>query len=638
MSRLRLVPACLVTMALIGACSGGQMDGDGSGGEASDEGAGASGGSADGGTGGTADGGTGGTSDGGTGGTPDGGSGGTADGGTGGTDGGIGGFPEDSLGGTYGIGTGGTSDGGTGGTADGGTGGMGGGTGVECFVPSDCPGEDTECRTRTCGLDSLCGFDFAGPGTPLSQQTAGDCEVSQCDGVGEIEVVPADDPPSDDNECSIDSCDGTTPDFPPEEIDTPCNQDGGAFCDGEGACVECNDDLQCSVGVCIDSLCQDPTCGDDVQGGTETDVDCGGDLCQPCDNGQSCSDGSDCASSSCTDGYCMGEISSVRVVRVGDGSASLNSTSAPVFIDEFSINDGSLLSTVPLPVDGDAAFTLAGTGASEGQLSRSVNGNYLTLAGYAVPPGVPVVLAEADVVNRAVARIDQAGSVDTTTRLEAFGGDSVRSATSIDGSAFWVSGGTASDDGGIWFTPFGTVGVGTQVLSSDHDARVSRIFFGQLYASAGSHPTQVFAVGTGVPTTAGQTPVWLPGMPDTGASPHSFVLFDRNAGVPGVDTLYVADDRQQFAGGGIQKWTFDGATWTLVTTYGAEAGLTAACRGLTGMVVSYDVVLFATTTEEGRNRLFIVIDNGMSPAPSGVVARAPVNTVFRGVALSPHAP
>jgi hypothetical protein len=46
------------------------------------------------------------------------------------------------------------------------------------------------------------------------------------------------------------------------------------------------------------------TCGDGVQNGTETDVDCGG-TCPRCAPGQTCATRSDCATALCTGGACQ---------------------------------------------------------------------------------------------------------------------------------------------------------------------------------------------------------------------------------------------------------------------------------------------------------------------------------------------
>jgi len=125
-------------------------------------------------------------------------------------------------------GSGGTA--GTGGSGgSGGTGGaVGGGGGAGgCESPSDCPGSDTTCRYRT-------------------------CEQGQCG----------------------------TEDAP---LGTPCTEQGGELCDGNGNCVTAE-------------------CTDNVKNGNETDVDCGGDSCPPCANGLECNVYGDCESRFCDTG------------------------------------------------------------------------------------------------------------------------------------------------------------------------------------------------------------------------------------------------------------------------------------------------------------------------------------------------
>ena len=54
--------------------------------------------------------------------------------------------------------------------------------------------------------------------------------------------------------------------------------------------------------------------------------------------------------------------------------------------------------------------------------------------------------------------------------------------------------------------------------------------------------TNVFSIGTGEPTTAGQAVTVFPGMLITGASPYGFALLDRSAAVAGLDTLYISEE------------------------------------------------------------------------------------------------
>src|SRR5689334_7284888 len=69
----------------------------------------------------------------------------------------------------------------SGGGGAGGSGGSGGG--MPCMTPSDCPDPGNECVTRTCAMGT-CGQQNLADGTPIAQQTAGDCKSKQCDGSG----------------------------------------------------------------------------------------------------------------------------------------------------------------------------------------------------------------------------------------------------------------------------------------------------------------------------------------------------------------------------------------------------------------------------------------------------------------------
>jgi hypothetical protein len=100
-----------------------------------------------------------------------------------------------------------------------------------------------------------------------------------------------------------------------------------------------------------------------------------------------------------------------------------------------------------------------------------------------------------------------------------------------------------------------------------------------------------------------------------------------------ASTLYVADDRS-LPNGGVQKWTFDGASWTL--QYTLNSGLSAGCRGLAGSVSGGVVTLFATTGEAVTvpNQVVSVRDQGAVSAFTMITTAVP-NTALRGVALVP---
>jgi hypothetical protein len=79
---------------------------------------------------------------------------------------------------------------------------------------------------------------------------------------------------------------------------------------GGGTCPPCDDskgcaaDGDCSSGYCDQTatppVCAKATCSDAVKNGAETDVDCGGDTCMKCTANKACKVGSDCESSICS--------------------------------------------------------------------------------------------------------------------------------------------------------------------------------------------------------------------------------------------------------------------------------------------------------------------------------------------------
>ena len=330
------------------------------------------------------------------------------------------------------------------------------------------------------------------------------------------------------------------------------------------------------------------------------------------------------------------EPGNVLVYRVGDGSTALSTAAAPVFIDERS-PAGVLVNTIALPVapaGPHQALTASGTATTEGYLSLSADQRFLVLTGYGAAPGtVSVATTASSAVNRVVGRIDSTGSVDTSTSLgSAFSLASIRSGVSADGAAFWTSG----SNGGVEYVLFGAAGGGTQIAATPGNVRALGVAAGQLYGTSGSSPfTSVGAVGSGMPNTAGQTWTMLPGLPTTGASPNQFVFHDANPAIPGVDTLYIADSRNA-SGGGVQKWTFDGSTWTLVATFSGMPGgpFAAGVIGLAGHRERGGFRLYFTSAN--GTSLGTLLDDGVSASPTiTVLATASVNTAFRGVAALP---
>ncbi|MBL0154111.1 MAG: T9SS type A sorting domain-containing protein [Chitinophagaceae bacterium] len=138
-------------------------------------------------------------------------------------------------------------------------------------------------------------------------------------------------------------------------------------------------------------------------------------------------------------------------------------------------------------------------------------------------------------------------------------------------------------------------------------------------------------IGTGLPTTAGQTITNLPGFPTAGGSPYGFFFADLDAGVSGADVVYVADDG---GGTGFQKYSLVGGVWTL---NGNIAVTGNALRSITATVTGSNVTLYGVN---GTSIVSITDIGGYNAAISGTVTTlvaAPANTAFRGIAFAPEA-
>jgi hypothetical protein len=343
-----------------------------------------------------------------------------------------------------------------------------------------------------------------------------------------------------------------------------------------------------------------------------------------------------------------------RVVRVGNGSSILTQASAPVFVEERKL-DGSVFTNAvsPSPIALPAtqsptsnALTLAGGNTNvEGSLSRSGDGHFVTLAGYAASSGTQNIAGtDAATVSRVVGRIDALGNVNTSTLLgAAYDQSNPRGATTDDGTQFWTSG--SGNQGGIWTAALGATS-GTQVVTNPSSVRVVHVANHLLYGDSVSQGFGgVFSVNPGLPTSSATATIF-PGNQVNGGSAYGFALFDLDPNVAGPDTLYIADDRQPAVGtggGGIQKWTFNGTTWALIWTAGQfQSGnipIFVGARGLAGWVTdpATNTVTLIASSADSPTKLLKLVDAQGSSVPTGtVIASATTNEFYRGVAFSPN--
>lgn len=390
--------------------------------------------------------------------------------------------------------------------------------------------------------------------------------------------------------------------------------------------------VACAQGTTLPTLGSGGNGGDDTWGAQSSSSSSG--------NGPGSSSSGSLSSSSGTSSGGGVASGSLAVVRVGDGSAMLTGDATPVYVEYFQTNGDPTPGKTPtaLPTFASGSnwpLTLSGSSTAEGNLSLSSNGQFLLLVGYGADVGTTTVSGtDATIYPRVVGRIDSFGNVDTTTSLGmAFNVSSPRGATSTDGLSLWISGNGGPTVGGVHYATLGASGT-TQILAAPSNTRFTHIADNQLYATSGAGTfVNVFAVGSGLPMSTGQTATPLAGMPTTtGPSPYSFAFVDRSGSIPGVDTLYVADDRSIANGGGIQRWVYDGSSWTNDLTFGDG---TSGVRGLAAAVEGNGVRIIATTSEAAANRILSIFDEpGFSPTIVPI-ATAPTNTLYRGIAFAP---
>ncbi len=336
---------------------------------------------------------------------------------------------------------------------------------------------------------------------------------------------------------------------------------------------------------------------------------------------------------------------------VGDETADLNGLTdspSPDFIDQFVIgaaNQTSSLYTFSLPTvataGGNEALTNSSYSVSEGELTLSTNGEYLVTGGYnaTVSAWAPQqTFSDASVINRVIGIINGAGVIDTTTDLtDAYSGDNFRGVVSTDGTQFWTAGHAGDNSDYVHYAQYGA-STSTNLTSPNGQANTNtvEIFNGQLYDGVRSGTAGIYQVGTGLPTTAGQSETLFIQVPqsnplDVGASgkpmsPFSFYMADINDGNPtinGVNVAYVADGEM-----GIARYDHTSSGWQFsyyinstgsfkdsVYTVDGNGNITATnsfdpsnsgnddvdtskaggVKGLTGRVVNGQVQLFATT-------------------------------------------
>lgn len=167
---------------------------------------------------------------------------------------------------------------------------------ITCDTPADCPATGNPCYVRACTSDRKCEVREIDPGSVIQDPEAGDCQRVACESGEAVPIADPEDFAQDGNSCTAERCSETGPVSENVAEGGTCDE---GVCDGEGNCVQCNVFTDCTGGeACVDHICLAGTCDDDMLNGDETDEDCGGG-CLPCGVGKHCEVGADCNSGVC---------------------------------------------------------------------------------------------------------------------------------------------------------------------------------------------------------------------------------------------------------------------------------------------------------------------------------------------------
>jgi hypothetical protein len=307
----------------------------------------------------------------------------------------------------------------------------------------------------------------------------------------------------------------------------------------------------------------------------------------------------------------------------GLGSMSAASgTGSAVYIDQFSTSASGLLNQVALPttpaIAGQNLLTTADS-AQDGQLYYDPVGNDLVFGGYSgTAVGASKSTAAPD-----LGTVNSGGTFSVAVQsagTEYTGSSGLLRAGITDGSGnYWASGTGASGQTGIYY--YGN-NSGQAVLNSGIAGRGLGLYGGNLYYTTGSGTAGLYMI-SGTPTSGTPTPTLLAA---TGGTPYGFAFNNS------MTSLYVANES-----GGIQKWTFNGSSWSLA--YTLDSGVDFGW--VTGNFSGANAVLYATSIAgTGGNSIYTITDTGSGAGATlldTISASSSVAGDFDGIVFDPTA-
>jgi hypothetical protein len=263
-------------------------------------------------------------------------------------------------------------------------------------------------------------------------------------------------------------------------------------------------------------------------------------------------------------------------------------------------------------------MTATGNSTTEGIISRSQDGNSLVFGGYRANTGTAGIAAAAPAtINRVVGTLNLSGTLSTAVAVTDANG-AMRSATTVDGSTYYVSGASNVRYVG---TPSGA---STSTVVDARNSRQVNLSGNTLYAANGSTAVtgKVQHYGTLPTGLTVATPVVTLATAD---AVNGFALFDLDAGVAGDDTLYALSTVENL----LRKYTFDGVNWTASGSIAASSALNLAgyvSGGTVNLYLTSSSTLFSFADASGYNA-------NINAGSFTTLATAGANTAYRGIGL-----
>ena len=348
-----------------------------------------------------------------------------------------------------------------------------------------------------------------------------------------------------------------------------------------------------------------------------------------------------------TGAFAQFSAGNIVVSQVTTNAGAASSAANAVSLVEYTPAGIATTKIVALPTVVNGAnkrLTDSGSATSDSRIKLSQDGRFITVPGYDAVLGSASVTGTASAtVNRVIGLVNVAtGAVDTTTALtDAYSGNNIRSAVTIDGTSFYTAG-TGTNPGVRYVSTVGAT-TSVQLETAPTNIRTVDIYAGKLYFSSGSSPyLGLNTLNVALPTTSGATSTNL-FSGQTAASQYDFFFASPTV-------VYIADDSSPASGGGVQKWVNTGTTstptWTKEYTITAGLNTTSGASSVAG-----------TTNPDGTVTLYVVTGNG-NPLSGGfpisnalatasdtianttlpatsftTLATSPANTVYRGIVV-----